>query len=377
MSEASTRRGVGHDGPVERDGPSGRAWLIGVITVVLVGWALKATMLVTMPIAFAFFVALVVWPVDGWVRARVPKRLGWLGHVAAMLAILAVILAFVAGLYFVARSVASELPTYADQLRGQLDDLRDGGAEGTLRGALANAIGSAGDGASGLVGFVGGFAQRILRSLGTTLSLVVLIFFFALIMLTEAGTWRAKLEAVTAGKLERDWEGGTKKAAESFRWYLWVRTLLAFATAVLYGLWLFVFGVEFVWVWIVLTFLLGYVPTLGSLISGILPFAFALATKDFGTAMIVGAGLFVIEQVMGNYVDPKLQGRELSLSPLVILFSLLLWSYIWGVAGALIAVPMTVLMVIAFARIDALRPVALMLSDATSYDELDENVVAG
>ena len=89
-----------------------------------------------------------------------------------------------------------------------------------------------------------------------------------------------------------------------------------------------------------------------------------------------GLGLLLIEQVMGNYADPKLQGRELSLSPLVILVALMVWSWVWGIAGTLVAVPMTLVMMIVFARVPALRSVALFLSNHRDVDELMRSVDA-
>ncbi|MBB4658977.1 AI-2 transport protein TqsA [Parvularcula dongshanensis] len=366
-------QGVGHEGPVRRTGPSPRSWLIGVITVVLVGAALKATATITLPLALAFFVALVVWPIDGFVRKHAPKGFRWLGHLAAMGAILAVIVFFTAALYFVAASLADAIPDQARAIQARFHEMTQDG-DG-MAGRAAELFSSAtGESASTLVNLLRSFAERVLQSLGMTLSLTTLVFFFALIMLTEAQDWRAKIDAVSGDPLEHDWFEVAEAAGQRFRWYLFVRTVLGLATALLYAGWLWAFGLDFVLVFGILTFLLGFVPTLGSLISGLLPFLFALATRDTGTALIIGAGLFVIEQVMGSYVDPKMQGRELSLSPLVILFSLLLWSFIWGIPGALIAVPMTVLIVIVLAHIDPLRPVALLLSGNTTYDGLDESV---
>jgi AI-2 transport protein TqsA len=122
------------------------------------------------------------------------------------------------------------------------------------------------------------------------------------------------------------------------------------------------------------TFLLSFIPNLGSIISGVLPTIYAFLTKDIGTAIAVGAGLTVIEQVIGNYVDPRLQGRQISISPAVIFAGLLLFAWIWGVPGALLSTPVLIAAVIAFARVEALRPAALLLSNTRSYGELDEVV---
>lgn len=87
---------------------------------------------------------------------------------------------------------------------------------------------------------------------------------------------------------------------------------------------------------------------------------------------MAAAGLLMIEQIMGNYVDPRLLGRRLAISPLMILISLLVWSWIWGIAGAVLAVPMTVLLIVTFVRVPPLRPIALLLSNDLDMRRLDE-----
>ncbi|MFZ3585231.1 AI-2E family transporter, partial [Loktanella sp. DJP18] len=86
---------------------------------------------------------------------------------------------------------------------------------------------------------------------------------------------------------------------------------------------------------------------------------------------IIAAGIFAIEQIIGNYVDPRVQGRQVSLSPLVVLITLLVWSWVWGVAGAILAVPITIATMIVCAFVPPLRPFALLLSNASDYDSLD------
>ena len=123
-----------------------------------------------------------------------------------------------------------------------------------------------------------------------------------------------------------------------------------------------------------LTFLLSFVPNLGSILSGILPTIYAFTTKDIGTAIAVGAGLTLIEQVIGNYIDPRVQGRLVAVSPTVIFAGLLVFAWIWGAPGALLATPVLIAAVIAFTHLDAMRPVALLLSNCGNYEELDGTV---
>ena len=156
--------------------------------------------------------------------------------------------------------------------------------------------------------------------------------------------------------------------------FLLVRTVVGLITAAAYAIWLWYWKMDFIAVWALVAFLFNFVPTVGSLAAGGLVFTFALIQKDIATACAVGAGLLVIEQVFGNYIDPILQGRNLSLSPLVLLFMLLLWGWVWGIPGMLLAAPITVLIVIATARIPALAQVALFLSGERNFDALSRRI---
>ncbi|HSK39670.1 MAG TPA: AI-2E family transporter, partial [Arenibaculum sp.] len=354
------------------------AWLIGLILVILIGSALRATAWVTMPLAFAIFLAITISPVTDWVRKHVPRRLDWLAYVASMAILLAVLTLFVAGIWYAARQILSGLPKYTDTIEewwNRAMSLARGDAFSSLAG---NGGGGAGDGAAGGAGNgtggsggldltdilepVTGYATTILNSATQMVGMLVLILFFVLLMLIEAPTWHSKF-ADSLGRRQEAWSEALTAIGQRFRWYVLVRTVLGLMTGLLYGLWLWAFGVDFVIVWGLLAFLLNFVPTVGSLIAGILPAIFAFFQMDLWMALIVGAGILVIEQIMGNYVDPRLQGKQLSLSPLMILVALMLWGWIWGITGTLLAVPMTVLIMIVFANIPALRPVALFLSD--------------
>jgi AI-2 transport protein TqsA len=147
-------------------------------------------------------------------------------------------------------------------------------------------------------------------------------------------------------------------------------------TAALYSVALWIAGLDLIWTWAVLTVVLSFVPTIGSVIAGALPTAYALLTRDLGTAAIVGLSLLAIEQVIGNFVDPRVSGDQVKLSPLVVLIALLVWTWVWGAPGAILAVPMTLALVVLGARIEPLRPLALMMTDEGDMDGLDEAATA-
>ena len=203
-------------------------------------------------------------------------------------------------------------------------------------------------------------------------SALVVIFFLTLLILIESRDWGRKISTITHWRTEWRLTESAEVIAQKVRAYLLIRGVLGLATAALYGLWLWFFGAGLIFVWALLTFLLNFIPTVGSIIAGLLPVIYIVATQDLGTAVAVGAGLLVIEQVMGNFIDPKVSGNRISVSPLVVLVGLLFWSWIWGIPGALLAAPVTVALVVLGAHVPILRPWALLLSDRTDMEGLTE-----
>jgi AI-2 transport protein TqsA len=207
---------------------------------------------------------------------------------------------------------------------------------------------------------------------GTFVAFIVLVFFLVLLALGEADTWSSKIDALSRRHDRSNWHEAAALVATSLRRFLLVRALTGALSVVLYVGWLWLFGIDLLLVWAILTFILTFIPNIGSIISGLLPVLYAFLTADLGTAFAVGAGILAIEQVIGNFIDPKLQGRQILLSPFVILIALLFWGWLWGLAGAFLAVPMTSTILVVCAYVPALRPVALLLSNQRNEEELDE-----
>lgn len=136
-------------------------------------------------------------------------------------------------------------------------------------------------------------------------------------------------------------------------------------------------GLDFAFVWGFINFLLNYIPTLGAIIGVIPVSAFALVEFGIGIkALLVLLGISGIQIVMGIYLDPLLQGRQLSLSPLVVLFSVTFWGWLWGVPGAFIAIPITIALVIACEQYERTRWISVLLADSRYKTEEanEENV---
>jgi AI-2 transport protein TqsA len=352
------------------------------VMVILVGWALHATAAVSALVAAAAFVAIVLAPLSREVAARTGGR-AWIGHLVSLAAVLVVLLTFAAGLLFAARRIATEFPALSELPAGRIPGVSAGGEDAQASDDASQAgsesglgdIGvTAGELASRLADLAGGAAVTGLSFATSALGGVVLVILLALLMLVDAPNWKRRIGHV-AGDRRRD---ATLEAVtvigQKVRRFVVIRAGLGLLTSSIYMAWLWLFGVELILVWGILTFLLSFVPNLGSILSGILPTLYAFLTKDLGTAVAVGVGLVVTEQVIGNFIGPRIQGAEISISPTVVLVGLLAFAWIWGVPGTLLSSPVLIAALVIFSKVDGLRPVALLMSECDDYDELDEMV---
>ena len=339
--------------------------LLSVIAVILTAWALKASAVVTMPLTFAFFVAILVHPIERALAVRLPRWLQWLGVICAMLTVLGTLVLALALVALALEPVVARAPQYADQLQTHWESL------GSWIRDLGLALPPASDLRSRLAS--GGMQSLLfgLSSAGEVLAFLALVFFFTLLMLIEASSWRRKTQVALQRRQTAAVLGTIPAVAQKVRRFMLIRTVVGMVSALLAAAWLWLLGVDFAPFWGVLFFLLNYVPNIGSIIAGIPPTALAFVQFGFGWGLLAAGGLMLLDQIMGNFLDPRLQGRTLNVSSLVILLAVIFWGWIWGVAGALIAVPLTVTLIVVCANTAALRPIAVLLSGEEEIDEPD------
>lgn len=153
------------------------------------------------------------------------------------------------------------------------------------------------------------------------------------------------------------------KINKSVQQYLGLKTLISFLTGVLVTIVLALAGIDFALLWGVLTFVLNFIPTIGSIVATLPPIAVTLfQSGSIGKTLVISVLLLAIQFAVGNVLEPKLMGRGLNLSPLVVLFSLIFWGWLWGIPGMLLSVPLTAAIRIAMEEIDATKTVAVLIS---------------
>jgi len=145
--------------------------------------------------------------------------------------------------------------------------------------------------------------------------------------------------------------------------YLALKTLLSLLLGVSSYVVMRVFGLEFAALWAVLIFFLNFVPYVGSVLGVVFPVLMTIVQfDDPGTVLTMLALLATLQFGIGNFLDPYVMGNSLNLSPFAILLSLAVWSELWGVPGAFLAVPITAILAIVFSEFPGTRPLAVLLS---------------
>lgn len=334
------------------------AWLVGVIAVVATGFALKATKIVTMPLALSFFLVILVYPFYRRISALFSPRLKIIPLFLTMLLIVAVVAFFVLGIWFSGAAVARKFPEYTGKLAGfqeRLIDLAD--RNGIPVPAELPRAGKGG-------GMVGKAYVALIASFYSFVELLVIVFFLVLLALLEMGEWKTKVKDAFPGMRAGRIVDSLRIIAVKVRTYIIVHTIISAVSAGTAMAWLLLMGVDFALAMGFLTFFLNYLPYIGSVIAVFPPSAIALLQKGPAQALVVLIGLSLIDQVMGNYVDPYIKGKKLVISPTVIFVSLIFWGWAWGAVGAFLAVPLTITTVITCDHVPSLKPFARLLSRA-------------
>lgn len=326
-----------------------RTRLLAVLTFLATVAAMKYAYPVLMPLAVALIVVAAAWPIQPWLERFVPRWLAYVGTAAVLLAALA---AFLFATYLAAAQVATVFS-------------RDWERFQQVFGAAADLFERLGIDVSGEAAYERATAAtqaalaRIYNMLAYTGGVAALVIF----ALPEVRASRTKLFVELRSGPRREVFAAVEEVAAKIRSYLAVTSALSVLTGLACYLFTFAVGLDLAVVWGVSNFLLNYIPIVGNIIGVLPPVIYAaMQFQDSTMPALVLGGLTVIHIVVSYLVAPLLQQRSLSLSPIAILLALAFWGWLWGVAGALIAVPATAALAIACDHFERTRWIALLLS---------------
>src|SRR5512135_1762648 len=218
-------------------------------------------------------------------------------------------------------------------------------------------------------GWVMSLAGNILSALSSVLTHAFLILLTVVFILLEAADLPKKLRVVLKDP-ERSLST-IEKFSQSAKRYLVIKTLISAAVGVVIWLWLLILGIDYPVLWGTLSFLLNYVPNIGSIIAALPVALLALVQLGVGSALLTILGFFVVHMVVGNIIEPKLTGKGLSLSTLVVFLSLVFWGWVLGPIGMILSVPMTSLVKIALESYENTQGLAIMLGSDTEIEWIE------
>ncbi len=210
---------------------------------------------------------------------------------------------------------------------------------------------------------------KVSGSFFSILSYLVLVMIFLIFLLSGKPYAINKMDRALSAKHAEQMKHIIRTISSEISRYLWVMVLISFSTGCLVWLALTLIGVDFPITWGALAFFFNFIPTVGSIVASIPPILLALVQFYPGIlpAVITLIAIAAIQMTIGNLIAPKILGDRLHLSPVVILLSLLFWGWLWGVVGALLAVPIASAIKIACENIDELQPVSIMMGSGRRY----------
>ncbi len=202
---------------------------------------------------------------------------------------------------------------------------------------------------------------RMAHSVSQILSNTTLILLTVVFILLEASTFPSKLRKAFGPAL--DTQQRYHQIIVSIRSYLVIKTALSLLTGVLIAGWLWLFGVPYAGLWGMLAFLLNYIPNIGSIIAAV-P-ALMVAWLDLGLlpCLACGIGFIAVNMGIGNFLEPRIMGRGMGLSPLVVFCSMVFWGWALGPVGMLLSVPLTMAVRVALDGFEDTRWLAILLDN--------------
>jgi AI-2 transport protein TqsA len=217
------------------------------------------------------------------------------------------------------------------------------------------------------------FTASALNELFSVMGNTFLIFLIILFILMEFGSFYVKAKAILSGSDVSI--SYFSVILQNIRQYLGIKTLICLSIGILIYLSLLIIGVDYPLLWALIAGLMNYIPNIGSVIATIPAVLFALVQMGLGGAFWTLGSFMIIHNVLGNFLEPRIMGKGLGLSTLVVFLSLLFWGFILGPVGMFLSVPFTMTIKIILEQNEKTRWLAIILgtpAEAKNYLESKE-----
>lgn len=324
-----------------------------IIVIFIGGVVLRLAKPVLFPFFLAVFLSFVLYPIEGFLtRLKVPKIISVFVIVMAAFSLIYLLGAL---FYSAGKTFAAEFPKYGQKISSILVSIQE-------RFHLPQ-LESVNWSQQLDLNRIGGLLVSSLGPFFSFISNLFLIFLFLIFILAGRGQTKEKIKKSLGKKRSDRVIDVIEKIDSQVQKYLAIKTVVSFITGVFVTVVLLSFGVDFAIVFGFFTFLLNYIPNIGSFIATAFPvtiafFQFETLWPAFWILLI----LISVQMAMGNLVEPRLMGSGLGLSPLVVLFFLFFWGWLWGIPGMILAVPIAAVIKIICSNVPELEIVGALMS---------------
>jgi predicted PurR-regulated permease PerM len=336
-------------------------YFLGFITLVLCVYILMALKEILIPVTIAVFLTFLFHPLIIFLqRYRIPK---WVT--------LILILIMISGVYYLIAlllissydTFIENLQVYSKNLISSLNQLLHPFNISIKQFAKLLNIDSAEFDFNNVVErlFQAGVIQDAFNSITGVLGDFFISLIFWVFMMLGKTRFEERLKFAYSGHKDTV-EKNIEMIDTQLQSYIVIKTILSIIAGVIVTIILFIYGIDFAIIWGLLTFILNFIPNIGSFIATAAPILVALLEYGFGWRTVsLTVLLLVAHNVIGNIIEPHYLGRHMDLSPVFVLFSLIFWGWIWGIVGMFLAVPIAAFMKILFSNIAPLKPVAILM----------------
>ncbi len=323
--------------------------LLGFIAMILGVAAMRASYPVTMPVLFAAVIIAAIWPMKPRLDQWLPSRLS---YVVTIFVLVALLTGFAAAVYFSVGQVIRVLIAHWPEAEVGYNKLV----------AWASRWGVPIEGPADkrrIFGFLGMLASEA-YTFAVYLGFVGLLVILGLL---EVPLFHRKLQTELSGRARHDVMHVVQDISVKVRLYLSTTLVTSVLTGVASAACAFATGLDLALVWGLLNFLLNFVPVIGNIVGIIPPVLYAfIQFHGYVMPLFIFAAFAIVQIVISNFVYPILQGSRLALSPLAIVVAMAFWTWVWGIAGALVAVPLTAALAIVCAQFERTKWFAALLS---------------
>src|SRR5664279_1239527 len=203
--------------------------------------------------------------------------------------------------------------------------------------------------------FTAGALNTLINMMGNTF----LIFLIVLFTLTEFSSFAIKAKAILHGSDRSVAYFST--ILQNIRHYLGIKTLICLLTGILVYVAMLIIGVDYPLLWALIAGLMNYIPNIGSIIAAVPAVLFALVQLGLGGALWTLGSTVLIHNILGNFIEPRIMGKGLGLSTLVVFLSLLFWGFILGIVGMILSAPFTMAIKIILEQNEKTKWLAILL----------------